>query len=81
MKPSLRAGTLVSLWLLAAPALAQTVEPWATYRGHQQRTGNTDGVAGPKQPTVLWVVKSKDHFIASPVPTGDRLFMSGLGAF
>jgi outer membrane protein assembly factor BamB len=81
MKASLRAATLVSLWLLAAPAHAQTVEPWATYRGNPQRTGNTDGVAGPKQPTVLWVVKSKDHFIASPVPTGDKLFMSGLGAF
>ena len=29
----------------ATPALAQ--EPWATYRGNLQRTGNTDGKAGP----------------------------------
>jgi outer membrane protein assembly factor BamB len=74
-------------WLLLWPVLTATalsahaVEPWATYRGNAQRTGNTDGVAGPKQPKVLWVVKSKEHHIASPVPAGDRLFISGLGAF
>src|SRR5262249_31457806 len=26
-------------------------------------------------------MKSQDHFIASPLPVGDRLFVSGLGAF
>jgi outer membrane protein assembly factor BamB len=30
---------------------------------------------------VLWVLKSQDHFIASPVPHGDHLYVSGLGAF
>ncbi len=65
----------------AVMADAQFVEPWATYRGNPQRTGNTDGVAGPASPKVLWVLKSKDHFIASPVPIGNRLYVSGLGAF
>ena len=63
----------------AAPAAA--VEPWATYRGNPQRTGHTDAQAGPGSPKVLWVHKSKDHYIASPLPVGDRLFVSGLGAF
>src|SRR5437899_4553489 len=57
------------------------IEPWATYRGNPQRTGNTDGKPGPSSPKVLWVLKSADHYIASPVPAGDRLFVSGLGAF
>src|SRR3954454_4189429 len=57
------------------------VEPWATYRGNDQRTGNTDGKAGPLKPKLLWVLKSKEHFIASPVPHGKHLFVSSLGAF
>jgi outer membrane protein assembly factor BamB len=55
--------------------------PWSTYRGNPQRTGHTDEQAGPASPKVLWVHKSKDHYIASPLPVGDRLFVSGLGAF
>lgn len=55
--------------------------PWATYRGGPQRTGNTDGVAGPAAPTVLWAVKSQDHFIASPVPVKDGVYVAGIGAF
>jgi outer membrane protein assembly factor BamB len=54
---------------------------WAMYRGNAQRTGNTDGKAGPAAPAVLWVMPSKEHFVASPAPAGDRLFISGLGAF
>jgi outer membrane protein assembly factor BamB len=61
--------------------VVRSVEPWATYRGNPERTGNTDGAAGPAQPKVLWVFKSKDHFIASPVPQHDRLYVSGLGGF
>ena len=59
----------------------QAAEPSATYRGNAQRTGNTDGRAGPAKPNVLWVMKSDQHFIASPMPSGDRVFVSGLGAF
>src|SRR5262249_5914193 len=40
-----------------------------------------DGQPGPAAPKVLWVFKSQDHFIASPVPGMDRLHVSGLGAF
>ncbi len=76
-RPALPALLLSSLCLAAAPA----AEPWATYRGNPQRTGNTDGKPGPAKPAVLWAMKSTDHFIAAPVPHGDRLFVSGLGAF
>lgn len=72
-------ATFAVLLCVTAPAMA--VEPWATYRGNDQRTGNTDGIAGPKEPKVLWVVKSNDHYIASPVPWEDRLYVSGLGGF
>src|SRR5262245_61186726 len=66
--------------LLAAVAVA-SAEPWDTYRGNPQRTGCVDGKAGPATPKVVWAMKSKEHFIASPVPYKDRLFVSGLGFF
>src|SRR5215471_6053074 len=62
----------------ATLAEAQTGEPWATYRGNPARTGS-DGQAGPRAATVLWAFKSRDHSIASPLPLGDRLYVSGLG--
>jgi outer membrane protein assembly factor BamB len=65
--------------LLLAGALACAAEPSATYRGNAQRTGNSDGKPGPATPRVLWAMKSKDHFIAAPVPHRDRLLVSGLG--
>src|SRR5207248_11359210 len=75
-------GTCMIVWLcLGAFAPASAVEPWATYRGNQQRSGNTDGMSGPATPKVLWALKTKDHHMASPVPAGDCLFISGLGAF
>lgn len=61
-------------------AFAQSVEPWATYRANPQRTAS-DGQAGPGKGNVLWALKSKDHHIASPLPLGNRLYVSGLGAF
>ena len=79
MKARLETWAVAGLLLMAVSARAQ--DPWATYRGNPQRTGNTDGLAGPREPRVLWVVKGKDHYIASPVPVGDKLFVSGLGAF
>lgn len=76
MKPT---TALVMLLICAAVASA---EPWDTYRGNPQRTGCTDGKAGPTTaPKVLWAMKTKEHFIASPVPSKDRLFVSGLGFF
>jgi outer membrane protein assembly factor BamB len=62
---------------------AQAAEPgaWATYRGNPQRTGNTDSVAGPEKPAILWSMKSTDHFLASPVPVKDGIYVAGIGAF
>lgn len=76
---------VVASLLCAFASLRETcssaAEPWATYRGNLQRTGNTDSAAGPAAPKVLWVHRSADHFIAAPVPAGERVFVSGLGAF
>ncbi len=66
---------------LAGPALAAEPGPWATYRGNPQRTGNTDGKPGPETPAVLWVLKSQDHFVASPVPLRDAVYLAGIGPF
>lgn len=72
---------LVGCTSLVEAARAQEAADWWTYRGNPQRTGNVDGKPGPAQPRVVWALKSKDHFVASPVPVKDRLFVSGLGAF
>ncbi len=68
---------------LLLPSAASAADPgaWATYRGNPQRTGNTDGTAGPEKPAVLWAVKSTDHFLASPVPVKDGVYVAGIGAF
>jgi len=75
----------LALFLCAFAPLREPVlsaaEPWSTYRGNPERTGCTDGKPGPAAPKVLWVLRSQDHFIAAPVPAGDRLYVSGLGAF
>jgi outer membrane protein assembly factor BamB len=69
--------------VLLVPATARAADPgpWATYRGNPQRTGNTDGTAGPEKPAILWAVKSTDHFLASPVPVKDGIYAAGIGAF
>jgi outer membrane protein assembly factor BamB len=72
--------SLLALHTLPPATWGQSVEPWATYRGNAQRTAS-DGQAGPAAPKVLWATKSKDNFIASPLPVGNRLYVSGLGAF
>src|SRR5262245_55640140 len=84
----LRAGPrpAAKRWIIAALAVLWAVaalgaEPWSTYRGNPQRTGNTDNVAGPATSKVLWKFESREHFIASPVPHGDALSVSGLGTF
>ncbi|HXG13328.1 MAG TPA: PQQ-binding-like beta-propeller repeat protein [Gemmataceae bacterium] len=80
-------GRLLVLLLLGAltawreGAWLGAAEPWSTYRGNPQRTGNTDGSAGPARPRVLWVHRSADHFVAAPVPFGDHLYLLGFGAF
>jgi outer membrane protein assembly factor BamB len=75
-----RSLPILALLCLLSPAGA--AEPWATYRGNLQRTGHTDGQAGPASGKVLWAMPSENHFIASPVPAGkDRLLVSGFGGF
>ncbi len=69
----------VHLCSCVANSSAAEPGPWATYRGNSARAGNTDGKVGPVVPRVHWAQKSRDHFIAAPVPYGDRLFVSGLG--
>lgn len=72
----------ILLALLFLGLEASAAEPtWTTYRGNAQRTANTDGVAGPTSPRVLWVHRAQEHFIAAPVPAGDKLIVSGIGAF
>src|SRR6266566_2227449 len=71
--------TILLCGLSCLPASA--AEPWSTYRGNAQRSGNADGKAGPAKPDVLWAHKGQDHYIASPVPLGDRLFVSGFSGF
>src|SRR5260221_3558781 len=66
---------------LPTPVTAQKAEPWSTFRGNPQRTGNTDGLPGPTAAKVLWAHKSRDHHLSSPVVIGDRLFVAGLTGF
>ncbi len=73
--------SLCVLCVLRGETRAADPGPWATYRGNPQRTGNTDNLAGPDKPAVLWAVKSMDHFLAAPVPVKDSIYVSGVGAF
>ena len=47
----------------------------AAHRQHRRQAGPGDAAR------CCGRIKSKEHFVASPVPLGDRLFVSGLGAF
>ena len=73
--------SLFALLLTAAFGVAAEPGDWPTYRGNPARTGNTDGLPGPKKPAVLWVVKSQDHFLAAPVPVKGGVYVAGVGAF
>ena len=46
---------------------------WLTHRGNPQRTGAADELPGPKAPKVLWAHKTRDNYIAAPVPGGKEL--------
>src|SRR5262245_56666769 len=82
MNGSLKLVFLPSLCLCVSVVNSSSgQEAWATYRGNSQRTGCADGKAGPTKPDVLWVHKSADHYIAAPVPLGQRLFVSGISGF
>ncbi len=72
---------LATAAILLATATAARAEGWPTYQGNPARTGNLDGVAGPKVPQVLWVHTAPEQYVASPVPVAKALYVSGLGAF
>jgi outer membrane protein assembly factor BamB len=76
-----RAGFAVVLLGALSVAVDASAADWPTARGNPQRTGCVDGKAGPEQPKVAWVLKSQDHFIAAPVPHGDRLYVAGANVF
>src|SRR4051794_28788812 len=66
---------------LAGGVLASSARAvdWPTNRGNPNHTGSVDNQPGPKAPKVRWAFKSKEHFIAAPVPAGNALYVSGLG--
>ena len=59
---------LASLW--PSPNVARS--DWLTHRGNPQRTGAADDLPGPKSPNVLWVHKTREHFVAAPGPRRER---------
>jgi outer membrane protein assembly factor BamB len=73
MRPAVWVGALLFPLFCAAD--------WTTHRGNPERTGNIDNQPGPKNPTVLWVHRSQEHFVAAPVIGAKELYISGLGAF
>ena len=76
----MRIRALILAPILAASATADDTS-WSTYRGNARRTGNTDNVAGPATPAVLWSVQSREHYAASPVPAGSDVLFPALGSF
>ena len=92
---ALLAACAAAVWLaaaapaaicLAAPAPAAPAAPaappgWTTHRGNPQRTGCLDDQPGPRKPAVLWVYKTPDDFVASPVPGAGGVYLVGLGPF
>jgi outer membrane protein assembly factor BamB len=52
---------------------------WPASRGNAQRTGNVDGLPGPKSPHVLWVHESTDHYVSAPSPGKGMIYAPALG--
>lgn len=71
----------MNLILALGILLAAQSADWPTHRGNPERTGTTDGQAGPAKPKVLWKHASQEQFVASLVASGDRLYLPALGAF
>jgi outer membrane protein assembly factor BamB len=69
------------LALVAGVPSAARAADWPTHRGNNERTGSIDNQPGPAAPKVRWMYKAPEHFIASPVPSTQALYVSGLGAF
>lgn len=80
---SQRSSSVIALLAIASVLLWPdgVTADWPTSRGNATRTGCADNSPGPKSPKVLWVHKSTDQYIASPVPARDSLLVSSLAAF
>jgi outer membrane protein assembly factor BamB len=76
-----RCSTFALVYALAACVASATAADWPTARGNPQRTGHVDGQSGPKTPAVLWVYKAQEHYVASPVPGSQALFVGGVGTY
>lgn len=75
---AMSAGLCGGLLAISAASAAD----WPTHRGSAARTGQVDGLAGPSAGAkIIWVHKSREHYIGSPVADEKRLYVSGLGAF
>jgi hypothetical protein len=72
---------LLSVLGASLAGLSLQERDWSAHRGGPGRTGTVDGKPGPSAPKVLWVVRSKEHFIAPPSPEASRLFVCVMGAF
>ncbi|HEX7901740.1 MAG TPA: PQQ-binding-like beta-propeller repeat protein [Planctomycetota bacterium] len=70
-----------ALLILCVTALGASAQDWAAHRGGPERKGCVDGKAGPAAPKILWSYASKEHFLAPPALSGDRLAVVALGAF
>ena len=73
-----RLAAIAALSLLIAAARG---DDWPTYQGNPARTGNVDGVAGPKAPRVCGSSRRPSNTSPRPSPAGKALYVSGLGAF
>jgi len=81
MRRSALLALLCALCVIGGSLTAAEPGPWGTSRGNRARTGNTDNLPGPEKPALLWAVKSQDHFVASPVPIKNNVYITGIGAF
>jgi len=78
---SLATRAALGALLLAVTYCSAAWADWPTARGNVHRTGNNDGLPGPKDPSVLWVYKAQEHYVASPVPGPKAIYVGGLGAY
>lgn len=70
---------IIAALAVAGAAAAQVT--WPTFRGNNARTGAVQDKVFIEKPKVIWSYKAPEHFVATPVPAGDRLIIAGLGAF
>ena len=74
-------AAFAAIWLTLVGMPHADCGDWPTHRGNPQRTGAADDQPGPQAPKVLWVHKTREHFIAAPVPGGKEVYLPSLGAF